>query len=83
MRDIRRAGSCAVDLAWAAMGRLDAFYETGPNRWDVSAGLLLVREAGGAATYDDDARRIMAAPPRLWNDLTTAVTEAESLVRAG
>ncbi len=83
VRDIRRAGSCAVDLAWAAMGRLDAFYETGPNRWDVSAGLLLVREAGGAATYDDDARRIMAAPARLWNDLTTAVTEAESLVRAG
>jgi len=83
VRDVRRAGSCAVDLAWTAMGRLDAFYETGPNRWDVSAGLLLVREAGGVATFDDDAHRIIAAPPRLWNALTDAVEAAEQAVRDG
>ena len=77
VRDVRRAGSCAVDLCWTAMGRLDAFYETGPQRWDVSAGMLMIREAGGVATYDTDGRRIMGAPPAVWNQLTGAVADAE------
>ena len=46
-RDIRRAGSAAIDLAWVAAGRLDAFYEHGLAEWDHAAGDLLVREAGG------------------------------------
>jgi myo-inositol-1(or 4)-monophosphatase len=46
-RDIRRAGSAALDLAWVAAGRLDAFYEHGLKEWDHAAGDLLVREAGG------------------------------------
>ena len=46
-RDIRRAGSAALDLAWVAAGRLDAFYEHGLAEWDHAAGDLLVREAGG------------------------------------
>ena len=46
-RDIRRAGSAALDLAWVAAGRLDAFYEHGLAEWDLAAGDLLVREAGG------------------------------------
>lgn len=77
VRDIRRVGSCAVDLCWTAMGRLDAFYETGPQRWDVSAGLLIIREAGGVATYDESTRRILGAPPSVWNDLHAAVEAAE------
>jgi myo-inositol-1(or 4)-monophosphatase len=48
VRDIRRAGSAALDLAWLAAGRLDAYYERGLNAWDWAAGSLLVREAGGA-----------------------------------
>jgi myo-inositol-1(or 4)-monophosphatase len=48
VRDIRRAGSAALDLAWLAAGRLDAYYERGLNTWDWAAGSLLVREAGGA-----------------------------------
>jgi len=48
VRDIRRAGSAALDLAWLAAGRLDAYYERGLNPWDWAAGTLLVREAGGA-----------------------------------
>ena len=80
VRDIRRAGSCAVDLCWAAMGRLDAFYETGPNRWDVSAGMIIVREAGGVATYDPSTHRILAAPPALWNELVAAVSAAEAVL---
>lgn len=48
VRDIRRAGSCALDLAWVANGRLDGFFEQGPSRWDVSAGLTLIESAGGS-----------------------------------
>ncbi|MEK9534356.1 MAG: inositol monophosphatase family protein, partial [Halieaceae bacterium] len=47
---IRRAGSAALDLAYVAAGRLDAFWEMGLNRWDIAAGALLVREAGGLIT---------------------------------
>jgi len=45
--DIRRAGAAALDLAYVAAGRLDGFYEVGLAPWDVAAGALLVREAGG------------------------------------
>jgi myo-inositol-1(or 4)-monophosphatase len=50
VRDIRRGGSAALDLAWVAAGRLDGFYEHGLNRWDRAAGELLVQEAGGRVT---------------------------------
>ncbi len=49
VRDIRRVGSCALDLAWVACGRLDGFYEEGVQHWDVSAGIALVNDAGGVA----------------------------------
>ncbi len=45
--NVRRFGSAALDLAWLAAGRLDAYYETGLNPWDWEAGALLVAEAGG------------------------------------
>jgi myo-inositol-1(or 4)-monophosphatase len=44
---VRRAGAAALDLAYTACGRLDAFWEFGLNPWDTAAGLLLVNEAGG------------------------------------
>jgi myo-inositol-1(or 4)-monophosphatase len=44
---IRRAGAAALDLAYVAAGRLDAFWEIGLAPWDIAAGALLVREAGG------------------------------------
>jgi myo-inositol-1(or 4)-monophosphatase len=47
VRDIRRGGSAALDLAWVACGRLDGFYEWGIKHWDRAAGMLLVAEAGG------------------------------------
>lgn len=46
-RDVRRAGSAALDLAYVACGRMDAFFEPGLAAWDIAAGMLLVREAGG------------------------------------
>ena len=48
--DIRRSGSAALDMAWIAAGRADGFWEYELNPWDVSAGLLLIREAGGKVT---------------------------------
>ncbi len=47
---IRRLGSAALDLAWVAAGRFDGFWESDLNRWDVAAGMLLVKEAGGFVT---------------------------------
>lgn len=47
---IRRYGSAALDLAWVAAGRFDGFWESGLNPWDIAAGMILVREAGGATT---------------------------------
>jgi myo-inositol-1(or 4)-monophosphatase len=49
VRDIRRFGAAALDLAWLSAGRVDAYYETGLNPWDWEAGALLVTEAGGRA----------------------------------
>ena len=46
---IRRSGSAALDLAWIAAGRYDIFWERGLSIWDIAAGILLVREAGGFA----------------------------------
>jgi myo-inositol-1(or 4)-monophosphatase len=50
VRDVRRGGSAALDLAWVACGRLDGFYEWGIKHWDRAAGMLLVTEAGGAVS---------------------------------
>lgn len=47
---IRRLGSAAIDLAYIACGRFEAFYEYGLHPWDIAAGVLLVREAGGRAS---------------------------------
>lgn len=47
VRDIRRAGSAALDLCSVAAGRLDGYYESGLNPWDLAAGWLIVTEAGG------------------------------------
>jgi myo-inositol-1(or 4)-monophosphatase len=50
VRDIRRMGAAAVDLAYVACGRLDGFWEYGLKPWDTAAGCLLVEEAGGRVT---------------------------------
>lgn len=47
---IRRLGSAAIDLAYVACGRFEAFYEYGLHPWDIAAGIVLVREAGGMVT---------------------------------
>jgi len=64
---VRRAGSAALDLAYVACGRLDAFWEFNLNPWDTAAGILLVEEAGGRVTdfagnpFKLDSREILAS----------------------
>ena len=55
---IRRMGAAALDLAFVAAGRLDGFWERNLSPWDMAAGILLVREAGGFATAPDGSNRI-------------------------
>jgi myo-inositol-1(or 4)-monophosphatase len=47
---VRRFGAAALDLAYVAAGRFDGFWERGLSPWDMAAGILLVREAGGVVT---------------------------------
>jgi myo-inositol-1(or 4)-monophosphatase len=74
-RDIRRAGAAALDLAWLAGGRVDAFYERGLRDWDFAAGSLLVGEAGGVvADLDGDPPGVIAAAtPELLGELAALV----------
>jgi myo-inositol-1(or 4)-monophosphatase len=67
VRDIRRAGAAALDLAYVACGRVDAFYERGLKRWDEAAGRLLVEEAGGVVSdlEGEPAGVLAAATPGL------------------
>jgi myo-inositol-1(or 4)-monophosphatase len=82
--DIRRAGSAALDLAYVAAGRLDGFFEAGLRAWDVAAGVLLVREAGGRVCdyrgaalgpmhVDAGGRQIVAANVRLIEPLQQTI----------
>jgi myo-inositol-1(or 4)-monophosphatase len=77
VRDIRRSGSCALDLCSVASGVVDAFYETGPNIWDVAAGVVIVSEAGGTWSWDPDRGRILASSRQVWNEFDGAVSTAE------
>ena len=67
VRDIRRMGSAALDLAWTAAGRYDAFYERGVQVWDTAAGTLLCERAGlqvrELPADDRRAAGILVAPP--------------------
>jgi myo-inositol-1(or 4)-monophosphatase len=61
MRDaagIRRTGSASIDLAWVAQGRFDGYWERNIQAWDMAAGIVLVREAGGFVS-DTDGRQTM------------------------
>ena len=53
---IRRLGAAALDLAYVAAGRMDGFWEDGLSPWDVAAGMLMIREAGGFVTDRDGGR---------------------------
>ena len=76
---VRRAGAAALDLAYVACGRLDAFWEMGLLPWDMAAGALLIQEAGGlVADFSGEARYmqsgdVSAATPKVFPQLLEAL----------
>ena len=72
---IRRPGAASLDLCYVASGRLDAFWETGLAPWDLAAGTLIIREAGGIVSGLDgsenhlDSGHVLAGTPRIYRDL--------------
>jgi len=76
---VRRAGAAALDLAYVAAGRLDAFWEMGLSRWDMAAGALLIQEAGGMVADLQggadflDRGEIAAATPKVLPELLAAL----------
>lgn len=73
VRDVRRGGSAALDLCFVAAGRLNAYYETGLNPWDMAAGALIAEEAGGVVRgwrgEPAGTGFLLAAAPALADDL--------------
>jgi len=84
---IRRPGAAALDLAYVAAGRLDAYWESGLKPWDLAAGTLIVREAGGIVSglngAEDffDTGHVLAGSPRIYAALAKlCATEIPELV---
>jgi len=79
---LRRLGAAALDLAWVAAGRLDAYWERGLSPWDMAAGIALVREAGGFVTdlngRDDmiNTGSVLAANEDIHGHMLRALREA-------
>jgi myo-inositol-1(or 4)-monophosphatase len=83
---IRRFGSAALDLAWTAAGRYDGYWEMGIKPWDIAAGMLIVREAGGYATdgqgKDVLDSTVVAANPHLHPKLLEVVQDGLAAAKA-
>ncbi len=78
VRDIRRAGAAALDLAWSACGRFDAYYERGVQAWDIAAGGLIASRAGfemrELEPSGEDPFGVLVAPAALIDELWGLVT---------
>ncbi len=81
-QNVRRLGAAALDLSYVACGRLDAFWETGLNSWDIAAGALIVREAGGFMSdtlgreFSVDTRDVCAGNEAIHAALVAALKKA-------
>ena len=81
--NIRCVGSAALDLAYVAAGRLDGYWQSGLNSWDIAAGALILREAGGLITDfkgDDNSLtngEVIAANPKLLGDMLRKIQKFE------
>lgn len=82
---VRRTGAAALDLAWVAAGRFDGFWERGLSPWDLAAGILLVREAGGIVTDMDgdlsvlEKGTVLAGNEYIHRSLLTALKGTQKL----
>ena len=78
---LRRPGSAALDLAWLAAGRIDGFWEFNLKAWDIAAGALIVREAGGIVSDFEnregylDSGDIIAAAPKVFPEMLKIIQE--------
>ena len=79
VRDIRRAGAAALDLAWCACNRYDAYYERGVQPWDIAAGGLIAERAGLSVRplepAPDGPAGVVAAPPALVDELLALIVD--------
>lgn len=81
---VRRFGSAAVDLAYVACGRFDAFFEYHLNAWDVAAGILLVQEAGGRVSDFAGGnnylwgKEILATTPAIYEDMLQVISRQQT-----
>lgn len=79
---VRRAGSASLDLANVACGRLDGYWERGLSPWDITAGIIILEEAGGKITaYDEspfvlESGRLLATNGRIHSSISQALDEA-------
>lgn len=85
---IRRFGSAALDLAWTAAGRYDGYWELGIQKWDIAAGLVMVREAGGIVTAPDGGDpypegHVVAGNQHLHGKLREAVVDSIAAAAKG
>jgi myo-inositol-1(or 4)-monophosphatase len=80
-QSMRRLGSAALDLCYVAAGRLDGYYERGIKVWDIAAGVLILREAGGKVTdylgheLDLERGEVVASNGPLHPDLVSVTSE--------
>ena len=82
--DIRRTGSAALDLAWVACGRADGYFEAGVKAWDVAAGMLLVREAGGrVCDFRGRGEQILNAGQMVAGNLKLCDALQKAIVQSG
>jgi len=73
---VRRAGAAALDMAWVAAGRLDAYWEYQLGRWDVAAGVVLIEEAGGTVAWLDGPQMSQRPCPLVSNGHLHAAFDA-------
>ena len=84
-RGVRRGGAAAVDLAFVASGKVDGYWEKGLEIWDLAAGAIIVKEAGGIVSdypkgeFDLSSGRILACSPSLENELKLELSKVSPL----
>ena len=84
-RGVRRGGAAAVDLAFVASGKVDGYWERGLEIWDLAAGAIIVKEAGGAVSdypngeFNLSSGRILACSPRLEEELKMELSKVTPL----
>lgn len=80
---IRRTGACSIDLCWTAAGRFDGYWETGLSPWDMAAGIIMIKEAGGYVSDLEGGQKmfektsIVAGNEIIKNKLMKMVNEAK------